>query len=505
MNDFDDFELGVDIGVARDAAEADSDDPIARLPRLIRYGLNAIGHKKSIRERIGGEIWEAAPELAPKVTAWLAGYRDVPMKALVKRLDSLSVQNDKPVLRSLANAVLLVSLSPFLRDRQAQSRIALALKVAFDEIAFDIPLEIRVQAARLLIGWSMVTAGAFTSTRFTCAIDMVSGLAHAAVEDVSALASKETKARSEKAEAEGAASRDGLAKLPRDRASVIVPPGHIIVCPPVRDGGKLFGSHHHIVGKPVPLKATPDLVAVRRQLAAEFPHAMNAIDRVLADLVSREHVHLQPLVLVGSPGSGKSRFVRRLAQFLGLFIWRNAAATADGGALGGTDRRWSSAQPCHPFLAISAAGHANPIVMIDEVEKAPTRSDYGRLWDILLSMCEPETAKRYLDPALQVECDLSMISFIATANSIAPLPGALRDRMRMIAFPEPSEADLAKLLPLVLAEVAAERGLDLAWIRPFSGEETDLLANHWPGGSLRQLRRMVDALLAARENDTTRH
>jgi len=157
MDDYDDFELGVEIGIARDAAEADSDDPIARLPRLIRYGLNAIGHKKSIRERIGGEIWEIAPELAPKVTAWLAGYRDAPMKALVKRLDSLSVQSDRPVLRSLANAVLLVSLSPFLRDRQAQSRIALALKVAFDEIAFDIPLETRVQAARLLVGWTSLT------------------------------------------------------------------------------------------------------------------------------------------------------------------------------------------------------------------------------------------------------------------------------------------------------------------------------------------------------------
>lgn len=505
MDDFDEFELDLNIGVARDAAEADTDDPIARLPRLIRLGLNAIGHKKSIRERVGGEILEVAPELIGKVTAWLAGYHDAPMKALVKQLDALSVDSDRPVLRSLANAVLLVSLSPFLRDRQAQARVALALKVAFDEIAFDTPLETRAQAARLLIGWSMMASGAFTSTRFTSAIDMVPSLANAAVEDVSVLASKEAKAESEETKAKEDTSRGGLAKLSGARSSVVVPPGHIIVCAPVRSNGKLCDGHHHVVGKPVSLIATPDLVAVRRQLAAEFPHATNAIDRILADLIAREHIHLRPLVLIGSPGCGKSRFVRRLADVLGLSAWRTAAATADGGALGGTDRRWSSAQPSHPFLAISAAGHANPIVMIDEIEKAPTRSDYGRLWDVLLSLLEPETARRYLDPALQVECDLSRVSFIATANSTESLPAALRDRMRAIAFPEPTETDLTKLLPLTLAEVAAERGLDPIWVEAVSRDEYDLLARHWPGGSLRHLRRLVDTLLTAREAGASRH
>ena len=43
---------------------------------------------------------------------------------------------------------------------------------------------------------------------------------------------------------------------------------------------------------------------------------------------------------------------------------------SDGAVFGGTDKRWYSAEPCHPFLAITRAAHANPVVLIDELEKA---------------------------------------------------------------------------------------------------------------------------------------
>ena len=94
----------------------------------------------------------------------------------------------------------------------------------------------------------------------------------------------------------------------------------------------------------------------------------------------------------------------------------------------GTDKRWYTAELCHPFLAIAQAVHANPLWLVDEIEKAGTRTDYGRLWD-----CIPG-----VDPALQINLDLSHVSYIATANDLDPLPLPLRDRFRVIAF---SEAD----------------------------------------------------------------
>ncbi|WP_245332791.1 AAA family ATPase [Bradyrhizobium erythrophlei] len=143
---------------------------------------------------------------------------------------------------------------------------------------------------------------------------------------------------------------------------------------------------------------------------------------------------MRPLLLVGDPGGGKSRFARRLGEVLGVSVWREDASRADGAVFAGTDRRWYSAEPCHPFLAVAAGGIANPLVLIDELEKSGTRSDYGRLWDCLLGFFEIETSARYPDPALQTNLNLSQISYVLTANSLDPLPGPLRDRTRVVTF-----------------------------------------------------------------------
>ena len=77
------------------------------------------------------------------------------------------------------------------------------------------------------------------------------------------------------------------------------------------------------------------------------------------------------------------------------------------------------------------------LVLLDEIEKAAIRNDYGRLWDCLLGFLEPETNCRYPDPALQTNLDLSQITYVATANAIDPLPSPIRDRFRIVNFPKP--------------------------------------------------------------------
>src|SRR5260370_17736211 len=137
--------------------------------------------------------------------------------------------------------------------------------------------------------------------------------------------------------------------------------------------------------------------------------------------------------------------------------------------------------------------------MIDEIEKAGTRSDYGRLWDCLLGFLEPETNARYPDPALQTTLDLSQVSYVATANSPDPLPSPIRDRFRLVTFPKPTGNDLDALLPAVTAHLARERGLDQSWIPPLDGIERAAVAQHWHGGSVRRLRRIVEAILRERD------
>jgi ATP-dependent Lon protease len=216
-------------------------------------------------------------------------------------------------------------------------------------------------------------------------------------------------------------------------------------------------------------------------------------------------VHLRPLLIVGEPGGGKSRFARRLGEVLGVAVWRSDASRSDSASFGGTDRRWYSAEPCHAFLAIAQARIANPLVLVDEIEKAATRSDNGRLWDVLLAFLEAETSSRYPDPALQTNLDLSQVSYVATANRLDPLPGPIRDRFRVVSFPKPTSKDLDALLPAVLTDLARERGLDQSWVTPLDGIEHEAVARNWAGGSVRRLRRVVEAVLRERDIHASRN
>lgn len=272
-----------------------------------------------------------------------------------------------------------------------------------------------------------------------------------------------------------------------------------------RRTSEIATSHRHVIGTPVPLVATPDLTKVRRALVAEFPYAIEAIDLILNDLVGRPTAKFEPSLLFGTPGSGKSRFSRRLATMLGLGLIRTDASRSDGNVFGGTDRRWSSAEPCHPFLAISRTRIANPIMLIEEVEKAAVRTDYGRLWDCILSFLEVETSHCYPDPALQVEVDVSAISYLFTANDLDNLPHALRDRLRVIEFPEPKAEHLDALLKPVFDDYLRQRNIDPVWAPPLSQMERDAIAERWKGGSVRKLNRLMIGVMRAREKSIVRH
>jgi ATP-dependent Lon protease len=254
-----------------------------------------------------------------------------------------------------------------------------------------------------------------------------------------------------------------------------------------------------VINTALPLVKAPPLHEVRNKLLFEFPYAIDVIDFALADLVGRTTVHLRPILIVGDPGGGKSRLARRLGEELGVNVWRTDASRSDGSVFAGTDRRWYSAEACHPFLAIAQGKIANPMALVDEIEKAGMRSDYGRLWDCVLGFLEPETAARYPDPALQTILDLSHVTYIATANQLDPLPSPIRDRFRVVTFPKPTTDDLDALLPAVIADLARERGLDQRWVLPLDSMERTALAQHWRGGSVHRLRRVVAAVLRERD------
>lgn len=513
-------------GAAADSAD-DADQRLKGLPRILRYAMLANDNADFVAQRLMAEIAELGLDLV-QAAAWAATPDAATGLALAAELDRLSVTRDLPLLRSLSDCVRLLSLSlPCAAERLADfRRVTRAMILAFTDSIGTLDDQQCVDLECFIYGWAALptATGVTTSAPQWLAIhsaahlgdDLARYRVRAATVNTARRVrqgvEQQLKAAGEFAHATPSSVQTALAAVPPEPAnSAAVPPHHVVVARMQEaevKSAKLKGiiePVRDVLNIPLPLVETPALDRVRATLIAEFPYAVDVIDFALTDLIARPVIRLRPLLLVGDPGGGKSRFARRLGEVLGLTIWRVDASQSDGAVLGGTDRRWHSAECSHPLLAIARGRTANPLVLLDELEKAGTRSDYGRLWDCLLGLLEPETSSRYPDPALQIPLDLSQVNYIATANTIAPLPAPLRDRFRIVAFPKPTFDDLDALLPGLIKNLAIERGVDSRWIAPLDATERATIAKAWPGGSIRRLHRILEAILLARDRATPRH
>lgn len=256
-----------------------------------------------------------------------------------------------------------------------------------------------------------------------------------------------------------------------------------------------------IVWVALPLVTPPaDLAAIRAELLADCPHGQAIIDRLLRPLASQAVVRNPPLLLVGEPGGGKTRLARRYGEVLGLqpAVYSMAGVT-DSVSIGGVARGWSTGGFSAPVRELIRTRIANPILVIDEVDKIGTSRHNGNACDALINQLGVETAARYRDVYLQADVDLSHVQWILTANTLDTVPRPLLDRCVVLRLDEPGPEHLRQLATSILADVRADRGLDEAWVPPLDGIEWAALQEHWPGGSLRALRRLVEAAIDARD------
>ena len=259
------------------------------------------------------------------------------------------------------------------------------------------------------------------------------------------------------------------------------------------------GEYAPMAGRDMPLVVVPDLARVRRRLVREFPDAAGIIDAILAPLAGRRFAWLSPILLRGAPGSGKSRLARRLGEELGLAVTVYSCGAVSDGSFIGTSRMYATGRACVPLQAVKRADKASVLIVLDEISRAGTRADNGRLVDGVLALTERETARAFHDPYVECAVDLSAVSYIATANDTTNLDPALLSRFRVYDMALPTVASLPVLAQGIAEEVRRDRGLDAVWLPDLTPEELEMVAEHWPGGSVRVLQALVECALDGRQ------
>lgn len=304
--------------------------------------------------------------------------------------------------------------------------------------------------------------------------------------------------------------RAGIARLPVKAPTAAerietaradaVPPGHVIVIP--RIGGSTTGQtakdvtsqFRDVTGVPLPLYRFPtDRQALIEEHAAQAPHARRFFEGLVALQGPEEPLSMRPFVVIGAPGGGKTTTVDGFFRSLGVHVARYACDGSSDNAAAGTPRRWTSTEVNFPLRTIVEARHANPVCLWDEVSRAGghRQGSGGTLRDALTSFFEPENARRYRDPCIEADVDVSYVVHACTANATDGIAPQVLDRLRVLHFPLPGPQHMPVLARRMAREIARAQGLP-----DDHGEldRSDLLAlgENWPGGSLRGLRRLVE-------------
>lgn len=252
------------------------------------------------------------------------------------------------------------------------------------------------------------------------------------------------------------------------------------------------------------LTVKPAGLPVMDALYEELPNFTEVLDDVRKQLAlctsSTDALELTPMLLLGEPGIGKTHFGRRISELLSTgFGFISMSSMTAGWVLSGSSSSWKNAKPGRVFETFLTGKYANPVMMVDEIDKASGDSHHDPL-GALYTLLEHDTAREFIDEFVEVPIDASSVMWIATANEEARIPEPILNRMNVYHIEPPDHDGSIRIARAIYREIRESHD----WGRQFpetpSAEVLDALTTYSP----REMRRAIlsgfgNAKIAGRE------
>jgi ATP-dependent Lon protease len=235
--------------------------------------------------------------------------------------------------------------------------------------------------------------------------------------------------------------------------------------------------------------ALPEMDALFEDLP-NFAEVLEDIRKHLALCVdSNDSIELPPMLLLGEPGIGKTHFARKLAELLGTgFGFVPMSSLTAGWVLSGASSQWKNAKPGKVFDTFLNGDYANPVIVVDEIDKASCDGQYDPL-GALYELLEVDTATRFVDEFVELPIDASGTVWLATANDAGRIPEPVLNRMAVYEIDPPDEAGARRIAQTIYSEI--RNGHD--WGKRFPETPSDATLDRLAAMAPREMRRAIQS------------